>query len=36
MEEAKPDWLDDDGVIDPADLDSDQDEDMGDGGFFER
>ena len=31
-----PNWLDDDGVIEPADLDSDQDEDMSDGGFFER
>ena len=36
LEEAKPEWLDDDGVIDPADLDSDQDEAMSDGGFFER
>ncbi|EXJ64418.1 hypothetical protein A1O7_00754 [Cladophialophora yegresii CBS 114405] len=36
LTEAKPDWLDHDGVIDPADLDSDQDEDMSDGGFFER
>ncbi|KAJ9639578.1 rRNA-processing protein efg1 [Knufia peltigerae] len=51
--EAKPSWLDDDGMIDPADLDSedeqqgdiqikrndddsDGDEDMADGGFFER
>ncbi|KIW15243.1 hypothetical protein PV08_05288 [Exophiala spinifera] len=52
--EAKPSWLDDDGMIDPADLDSeddeqpggvqirrnhddaDDDEDMSDGGFFER
>ncbi len=35
--EATPDWLNDDGVIDPADIDSeDEDEDMGDGGFFER
>lgn len=35
-EEARPSWLDDDGIIDPADLDSDQDDDMSDGGFFER
>ncbi|EXJ92527.1 hypothetical protein A1O3_01079 [Capronia epimyces CBS 606.96] len=34
--ESRPSWLDDDGVIDPADLDSDDDEDMSDGGFFER
>ncbi|KAL6244590.1 rRNA-processing protein efg1 [Rhinocladiella similis] len=51
--EEKPSWLEDDGVIDPADLDSDDqqqegvqigrndddadsDEDMSDGGFFER
>ncbi|KAJ9609111.1 rRNA-processing protein efg1 [Cladophialophora chaetospira] len=34
-EEVTPDWLNDDGVIDPADLDSDQDQDMDDGGFFE-
>ncbi|KIW73138.1 hypothetical protein PV04_01279 [Phialophora macrospora] len=36
LEKAKPDWLDDGAVIDPADLDSDRDEDMSDGGFFER
>lgn len=35
-EGATPDWLNDDGMIDPADLDSDQDEEMSDGGFFER
>ncbi|KAK7894827.1 rRNA-processing protein efg1 [Exophiala xenobiotica] len=45
--EEKPSWLDDGGMIDPADLDSDNeeggvrvreqdDEDMSDGGFFER
>lgn len=31
-----PSWLDDDGIIDPKDLDSDGDENMSDGGFFER
>ncbi|OQV04579.1 hypothetical protein CLAIMM_09439 [Cladophialophora immunda] len=36
LEETRPSWLDDDGIIDPADLDSDQDDEMGDGGFFER
>ncbi|OAL40096.1 hypothetical protein AYO20_00514 [Fonsecaea nubica] len=36
LQETKPSWLDDDGIIDPADLDSDQDDDMSDGGFFER
>ncbi|KIW78183.1 hypothetical protein Z517_08016 [Fonsecaea pedrosoi CBS 271.37] len=36
LQEMKPSWLDDDGIIDPADLDSDQDDDMSDGGFFER
>ncbi|OAP57532.1 hypothetical protein AYL99_08270 [Fonsecaea erecta] len=36
LEETKPSWLDDDGIIDPADLDSDQDGEMSDGGFFER
>jgi hypothetical protein len=33
-----PSWLADDGLIDPADLDSedgDDDDEMGDGGFFE-
>ncbi|KAG9777908.1 hypothetical protein ABEF95_011315 [Exophiala dermatitidis] len=34
--ESKPSWLDDDGIIDPRDLDSDDDEEMSDGGFFER
>ncbi|EXJ85531.1 hypothetical protein A1O1_05895 [Capronia coronata CBS 617.96] len=34
--DSTPSWLDDDGVIDPADLDSDDDDEMGDGGFFER
>jgi len=45
--EEKPSWLDDGGMIDPVDLDSDNeeggvrvrqldDEDMSDGGFFER
>lgn len=34
--ESRPSWLDDDGMIDPADLDSDDDEEMSDGGFFER
>jgi hypothetical protein len=33
--EQAPAWLTDDGMIDPADLDSDEDEAM-DGGFFER
>lgn len=41
---TKPSWLDDDGMIDPADLDSDDEdggvqvdeEDMSDGGFFEH
>ncbi|KAK4946990.1 rRNA-processing protein efg1 [Elasticomyces elasticus] len=41
---TKPSWLADDGMIDPADLDSDNvdggvqvdDEDISDGGFFER
>lgn len=32
----KPSWLDDEGMIDPEDLDSDEDDGMGDGGFFER
>ncbi|KIY01462.1 uncharacterized protein Z520_03014 [Fonsecaea multimorphosa CBS 102226] len=36
LEITRPSWLDDDGVIDPADLDSDQDDEMSDGGFFER
>lgn len=37
-EPSRPSWLDDDGMIDPADLDSDDDhdEEMSDGGFFER
>ena len=34
--DTRPSWLDDDGIIDPADLDSDDDEEMSDGGFFER
>lgn len=36
IEESRPSWLDDDGMIDPKDLDSEEDEDMSDGGFFER
>jgi hypothetical protein len=38
LEAPKPDWLTDNGVIDPADLDTDQEDDvdMSDGGFFER
>ncbi|KIW88673.1 uncharacterized protein Z519_10719 [Cladophialophora bantiana CBS 173.52] len=36
LEETRPSWLDDDGIINPADLDNEQDEEMSDGGFFER
>ncbi|RMZ77542.1 hypothetical protein DV737_g4332, partial [Chaetothyriales sp. CBS 132003] len=34
--QTKPAWLDEDGHIDPNDLDSDGDDVMGDGGFFEH